>query len=201
VSKLTSYEQKIRAENFTKGLLWCNCCKQFLPIDKFYKCNAETSNYGCRFYCKRCEYDKKDKRRVNEYWSERNRRLKEKYVELAGGCCQRCGYNKYQSALSFHHVYPEDKDCHPNKALYSGDPEKAWKELDKCCLLCMNCHRSYEATDWRAEFIKRNGLGWTIGKDLPLEDNRYHVKPQTIEATPIPSSYKNGKIKQLLLFT
>jgi hypothetical protein len=94
---------------------------------------------------------------------------------LAGGCCQRCGYNNFNAALDFHHVYKDKKSHTPRDVIYSGDTETAWNELDKCCLLCRNCHAAYEAGDWRAKFIKRDGMGWTVGQELPLDDTRYNV--------------------------
>jgi hypothetical protein len=40
--------------------------------------------------------------------------------------------------------------------------QKARDEIDKCVLLCRNCHTAYHAEEWDAKFIKRDGLGWTI---------------------------------------
>jgi len=30
---------------------------------------------------------------------ERNRKIKSQMIDYKGGCCSRCGYNKYQGAL------------------------------------------------------------------------------------------------------
>jgi len=66
-------------------------------------------------------------------------------VEYKGGCCQVCGYDKYQGALEFHHKDPSEKDF----SLSSKGHCKAWvkvkKELDKCVLVCSNCHREIHA--------------------------------------------------------
>lgn len=65
--------------------------------------------------------------------------MKLKAVAYLGGKCNRCGYNKCVRALSFHHKDPSKKDF----KFGSGAPKK-WetikKELDKCELLCANCH-------------------------------------------------------------
>ena len=60
-------------------------------------------------------------------------------IQYKGGKCQQCNYNKCIAALVFHHRDPLTK-------LFSiGDGNtRNWniikKELDKCDLLCSNCH-------------------------------------------------------------
>lgn len=68
------------------------------------------------------------------------KRLKEKLVEYKGGKCERCGYDKCITALEFHHIDPNEKEF----SIGSKDVlsfEKCKKEVDKCMLLCANCHR------------------------------------------------------------
>lgn len=63
-----------------------------------------------------------------------------KAIELLGGCCQHCGYNKCYSALEFHHIDPTLKDV--NYATMRGwSFERIEEELQNCILLCANCHR------------------------------------------------------------
>lgn len=73
--------------------------------------------------------------------SEYRRRLKRKAVEYKGGKCARCGYNKYIGALEFHHTNPKQKDFSVGAGGHSRAWEKVKEELDKCILLCANCHR------------------------------------------------------------
>jgi hypothetical protein len=60
-----------------------------------------------------------------------------------GGCCQICGYDKCVRALSFHHLDAFHKDFN------IGGKSKSWNtiqsELDKCILLCANCHAEVHA--------------------------------------------------------
>jgi|SRR5690606_4371730 len=83
-----------------------------------------------------------NKRQQYQNWklSERRRRIKKQAVEYKGGKCERCGYNKSYAAMDFHHKDPNEKD----KSV-SHISNKKWKfiknELDKCQLLCSNCHR------------------------------------------------------------
>jgi predicted transcriptional regulator len=66
-------------------------------------------------------------------------RLKEKSVEYKGGKCEKCGYNKCINVLSFHHLDPSQKDFSIAGKCLTWDKLK--NELDKCSLLCMNCHQ------------------------------------------------------------
>lgn len=192
MTRLTNSELKRRNEMFAQGMLWCCECKQFHPVKDFVKDRSvgkSQANYGYRKYCIRCNkaqyIRKRDK--TSQFYKERNAALKARFVELAGGKCHRCGYNAFNAALDFHHVYPSQKKYNPTHIIYSGNFEKAWRELDKCCLICHNCHTTYEAGMWRAEFIKRDGLGYTIGADLPLDDNRYEIdKPPKLQQAPLP---------------
>lgn len=40
----------------------------------------------------------------------KDRLLKHKLVEYKGGKCEKCGYNKCEGALHFHHINPDEKD-------------------------------------------------------------------------------------------
>ncbi len=73
---------------------------------------------------------------------------KKKMVEYKGGKCQRCGYDKCLAAFDFHHRDPKGKEFN-----ISGNHCIAWnklrKELDKCDLVCSNCHREIGASNSR----------------------------------------------------
>jgi hypothetical protein len=74
------------------------------------------------------------------------RRNKIKLVEYKGGKCERCGYDKCIDALEFHHLNPDEKDF----GLSCGDTrslEKLKKEVDKCIMVCANCHREIHAEE------------------------------------------------------
>lgn len=63
--------------------------------------------------------------------------IKDKAVKYMGGCCLICGYNKCNRALHFHHINNFEKD-------FDISSKTSWsvvkEELDKCVLLCANCH-------------------------------------------------------------
>lgn len=66
------------------------------------------------------------------------RKTKLKAIEYKGGKCIVCGYNKSIRALQFHHLDPTQKDFGISGTTKSF--EKLKPELDKCVLLCANCH-------------------------------------------------------------
>ena len=69
------------------------------------------------------------------------RKVKQWALEYKGNGCSRCGYNKCTAALEFHHLDMNEKEF----ILSSRDIKFHWpviqKELDKCILVCANCHR------------------------------------------------------------
>jgi hypothetical protein len=67
-------------------------------------------------------------------------KIKERAVEYKGGECFKCGYSKCIRALEFHHNDPKEKDFHLSSyKVLSWDKIKI--ELDKCILVCSNCHK------------------------------------------------------------
>lgn len=65
-------------------------------------------------------------------------RTKLRAIAYKGGCCQICGYDKSVRALQFHHLNSGEKDFNISKVTKSWQTVKS--ELDKCILLCSNCH-------------------------------------------------------------
>lgn len=93
------------------------------------RCDKEVKHKG--FFCRSC------------YVNQRKQRVKQMAVEYLGGKCIRCGYNRCVYALDCHH-----KDKTTKSFNISGAHSRSWKaikeELDKCVLLCANCHREVE---------------------------------------------------------
>lgn len=59
-------------------------------------------------------------------------------IKLERGC-DKCGYNKCATALEWHHPN-NDKDGDPS-VLLRRSLNKYLEEIEKCELLCSNCHR------------------------------------------------------------
>lgn len=116
--KLKKYDIRYSNNNFTYVNRNTNCslCHNDLG-----------SNKNNRSRCKACTT------RIRRY------RIKKKCVDYKGGSCIKCGYNDHLAALEFHHT-EKNKDF-----TIAGCNSKNWEiiklELDKCVILCSNCHR------------------------------------------------------------
>jgi len=74
----------------------------------------------------------------NHYVTRRRRELKRLALEHKGGKCQQCGYDRCIAALVFHHR--EGKDFGIGQGGYTMSWKRVRLEVDKCDLLCSNCH-------------------------------------------------------------
>jgi len=77
--------------------------------------------------------------------AKRRKKIKVMAIEYKGNKCQICGYCKYPGALELHHVNKSDKSFGIGDKGYTRSWEKVRQELDKCVLLCANCHREVAA--------------------------------------------------------
>lgn len=85
--------------------------------------------------------------------------IKKWAIDYKGNQCQCCGYNKCIEALDFHHVNPEEKDFNLSDRDIKLDWNMIKKEIDKCILICANCHREIHA-----------GLRTSEGKEVSNEN-------------------------------
>lgn len=92
---------------------------------------------------KRTYQDRKEY--LNAATKRRRKEIKKKAIEYKGGKCQLCGYDKYEGAMDFHHLDPNKKDFAISAKGITRAWEKVKEELDKCVLLCANCHRETHA--------------------------------------------------------
>lgn len=65
---------------------------------------------------------------------------KQEYVNYCGGKCIKCGYNTCLRALDFHHRNPNEKEFSIREQR-TKNIQEIKLELDKCDLLCRNCHK------------------------------------------------------------
>jgi len=76
---------------------------------------------------------------------KRRKKIRMMAVEYKGGKCEICGYDRCVEALEFHHQDSAKKDF----SVSSDGCTRSWvrvkAELDKCIMLCANCHRETHA--------------------------------------------------------
>lgn len=109
--------------------------KYSIDIGNKYICKCgetkkENFSHGRHTECKAC----KSNRQKKIY-----RKYKQQAVDYKGGACIKCGYSKCIASLDFHHRNPDEKDINWKK-LTKRSFKSIVKELDKCDLLCRNCH-------------------------------------------------------------
>ncbi len=85
-------------------------------------------------------YYENNKEKVYQRKMNRRIRLKEESINFLGGKCKNCGYDKCLAALEFHHP-KDDKEGNVGEFLKNESRQKLLKEVEKCILLCANCHR------------------------------------------------------------
>ena len=119
----------------------CLKCNNVLPTEEFYIQRQKSEDgsttwdyFDC--YCKKCR---------NKTSLERRKNIKKEAVEYKGGKCEHCGIqDDCLDIYDFHHVDPTQKDFAIARSA------KAFKniknELDKCQLLCANCHRKVHSS-------------------------------------------------------
>jgi len=100
------------------------------------------------------QYRKENKEKIREKTEKYYVSQKTEWWSILGTLtdlkCAVCGYNKHSAALDFHHVDPEEKETTIHQLISGPRPNEdnikvLKKELDKCIILCSNCHREHHA--------------------------------------------------------
>jgi len=106
---------------------------------KPYKVKSGARKGKIQSYCRKCNH---------QNTLDRQRDFKKKCTEYKGSKCVCCGYDKYIGSLDFHHLDPNKKDftiSHFRNTSFTKNEVKIKKELDKCILVCRNCHGEIHA--------------------------------------------------------
>lgn len=112
------------------GCRTCSKCRQRLPLNKDNFSSSKTEKSGLRWYCKPC---------CSKITIDRQQQQKIKCIDYKGGRCVVCSYNRCNRSLHFHHLNPAEKEF--SLAKYRNRSWTTTKaELDKCILVCSNCH-------------------------------------------------------------
>lgn len=96
-------------------------------------------NGGSRKYCFDCVPVTADSAQ-RTVW-KRNA-AKREGVKRLGNKCEKCGEQRVH-ILEFHHVDPTTKDEIPSRILANSKIQEFFEEIQKCILLCSNCHQDF----------------------------------------------------------
>lgn len=143
----------------------CKKCQKYIPYT--IKVDGKWRNLGSRKYCFDCspfgsrntikilvsDMSLDEQRRINlEKYRKKGinrvrlarKALTTRLIAYKGGCCEKCGYKKCERALDFHHRDASKKEF----TIRGWRRIMAWErlktEVDKCDLICANCHREIE---------------------------------------------------------
>jgi predicted transcriptional regulator len=112
----------------------CSKCGEKKLISEFYIRKSRKDEITS--WCKECN---------GRGVVERMRSTKSELVISKGGCCQLCSFSEYFGALEFHHIDPKTKDDGVSKLIRGKITQKIIDEINKCVLVCSNCHKMIHA--------------------------------------------------------
>lgn len=124
----------------------CSTCKEWKALSEFNKNKTKTDGY--QYACKDCEkiYKKEYYLHTKEKQAETRDSIKVRNKEFLKELksklkCSVCGEDR-PVTLDFHHINPDEKELSVARAVFAGwSIKRIQKEIDKCTVLCSNCHR------------------------------------------------------------
>jgi hypothetical protein len=126
------YDLELKQKPFGSG---------YVPPQAAYLCSGCGETEPSKFYghkrkvCGSCH---------NAYNIKQGQEKRLRAVRELGGRCFGCGFDRYTCSLDIHHKNPRAKD--PNfRSLRGWSWEHISAELQKCILVCKNCHAAIHA--------------------------------------------------------
>lgn len=132
----------------------CSKCKEDLPVEQF-----STKKGKLQSYCKSCHKEYRQQHYIDN---------KQKYIDKAAQYrkefykwfeelkktlkCQSCGEDRYW-VLDFHHIDSQTKDNEVSNLVNTCSKTKVLEEIDKCKVLCSNCHRDLHYQEKQMQYI------------------------------------------------
>jgi len=110
----------------------CSKCGIEKPIEDFAFRDKKRGTR--RAECKQCICERQKKKyhgrkdELNDYKKEHP--------------CVKCGESRFY-VLDFHHIDPNTKTKTIAKLSTESSGQRMWEEIDKCVVLCSNCHREF----------------------------------------------------------
>jgi hypothetical protein len=123
------------AEHEIPNNLLCLKCLTTQPKSDFYRYPNNVPHQ----WCKTCV---KAKALCSQH------RFKLEAIAYKGGVCVECEKMPHPASMEFHHLDPSGKDFSISNSRTKTLNEKVKEELDKCILVCRNCHGILHAEGW-----------------------------------------------------
>lgn len=148
-------------------------------------------NGGSRQFCFNCVPEGLS---ASERTVKKRQSAKKQGVKNLGGKCLKCGETR-PYILSFHHLDAKEKDNVPSRYIANSQFDLFFKEIQKCGLLCNNCHGEFHYLEANKGITIENYLQmskeeiYNIYSD-PVEEHKYTYAEQ-------PKCKKCGKIISL----
>jgi len=140
---LDNIVQYMRERTYYKvedGLKLCPACNVIKKLNRFYKRSDRVGVSALCYHshCKKCECYATSKRAAlnPNHFTRRNRKILNE-IKLSRGCAD-CGYNSHPAALDFDHI---GEKSFPMHLAVNKKEEVFLKEIEKCEVVCANCHR------------------------------------------------------------
>jgi len=142
--------------NMEKYKKYCSKCNKEKSADEFH-INSKNKKDGLSSWCKICqkEHKKQDYIKNKSRYIETFKRNTKWWFDIKKNLkCERCGFN-HPAALDFHHKDPYQKEfILGGRNSYKKNETKILKEMEKCEVLCSNCHR-IEHASWYNEYLEK----------------------------------------------
>lgn len=173
----------------------CPKCKKEKQLSEFHFKKSE-NRYNS--WCKSCVYELQKLR-----WKDRKRKV----VELMGGKCCKCNYDKNLSVFELHHLDPSQKEYDWNK-LRQLQWETIIAELKKCILVCANCHREIHSPNENMNYqgmdnnvLNHDYIRWLqpTGKCPSCKQDVYGTKYCSVECAHLGSRRAERPSQEVLL--
>jgi len=115
-----------------------------------YSSHKRGYGYQYNWRCNRCMSDAS-----NRYNQKRHKERKLELIKYKGNKCEKCGYNKNYAVLQFHHLDPLAKEGTVSNMIQQTkiSLDEIKLEVDKCILVCSNCHDEIHNPSWDREVI------------------------------------------------
>lgn len=85
-------------------------------------------------------YRAANREKIRKRDKEKRQQRLNQAIERLGGRCNLCGEEYPSCVYDFHHLDPSTKEFTIGENMFVSE-ERFFNEVDKCVLLCANCHR------------------------------------------------------------